>query len=99
MRFPPIFAFVSVTPDLEPFLDRLISGDALEILPALPPESIDAVITDPPYFLDRLDNAWDPQKIRLKSYQRQRVFHLPPGMKFDRRQGKAFYEWFFEFPS
>ncbi len=96
MRFPPIFAFVSVTPDLEPFLDRLISGDALEILPALPPESIDAVITDPPYFLDRLDNAWDPQKIRLKSYQRQRVFHLPPGMKFDRRQGKAFYEWFFQ---
>jgi len=80
---------------LAPFLDRLISGDALEILPLFPSDSIDAVITDPPYFLDRLDNEWDPQRIELKNYKRQRVFHLPPGMKFDRKQGKAFYEWFF----
>ncbi len=86
---------MGVNPALEPFLDRLIGGDALEILPKLPQESVDAVVTDPPYFLDRLDNQWDPQKIELKAYQRQRVFHLPPGMKFDRNQGKAFYDWFF----
>jgi len=94
-RFVLIFALVNIDPAIEPFLDRLISGDALEILPLLPSNSIDAVITDPPYFLDRLDNEWALQKIRLKKYKRQRVFHLPPGMKFDRRQGKAFYEWFF----
>lgn len=35
--------------------DTLIAGDALKGLPTLPENSVDAVITDPPYFLDKLD--------------------------------------------
>lgn len=33
---------------------RLIHGDCLEVLPKLPPNSIDAVITDPPYNLESI---------------------------------------------
>lgn len=34
---------------LERFLDKIIPGDALTLLRELPDESIDAVVTDPPY--------------------------------------------------
>ena len=36
-------------PEIEPYLDRIICGDAAEILAGLPSESIDLVITSPPY--------------------------------------------------
>ena len=41
---------------LAEWLDQIICGDALEILPRLPANSVDLVLTDPPYFLDKLDN-------------------------------------------
>ena len=34
-------------------------GDCLEILPTLADNSVDAVITDPPYGLNYRDNNWD----------------------------------------
>lgn len=34
---------------IEKYLNRVICGDALEVLRALPNDSVDAVITDPPY--------------------------------------------------
>jgi len=37
------------TPEVEPYLDRIICGDAAEILAEIPSESIDLVITSPPY--------------------------------------------------
>lgn len=73
--------------------DTLIAGDALAVLPTLPENTIDAVITDPPYFLDKLDQDWDPEKIQRLTYG-QVVRHLPAGMKFDPRQGRRFYEWY-----
>ena len=36
-------------PEIEPYLDRIICGDAAEILVGVPSESIDLVITSPPY--------------------------------------------------
>ena len=36
---------------LQPYLDRVILGDCLEILPQMPPECVDMVFFDPPYFL------------------------------------------------
>ncbi len=36
---------------LQPFTDKVIRGDALEIMPLLPEESVDLVFMDPPYFL------------------------------------------------
>ena len=34
---------------LQSFLNRVIHGDCLQIMPATPAESVDLVLTDPPY--------------------------------------------------
>jgi DNA modification methylase len=38
---------------------RLLEGDCLEILAAMEPESVDAIVTDPPYGLEFMGAAWD----------------------------------------
>jgi site-specific DNA-methyltransferase (adenine-specific) len=81
---------------LAEWLDQIICGDALEILPRLPANSVDLVLTDPPYFLDKLDNEWTPERTARRFYKSQAVFHLPPGMKFDPSQGRRMYEWYLE---
>jgi site-specific DNA-methyltransferase (adenine-specific) len=87
---------VNIPSELESWLDKIVCADALETLPQLPSESVDLVLTDPPYFLDKLDNEWTPERAARRYYQSQAVFHLPPGMKFDPSQGRRMYEWYLE---
>lgn len=47
---------------------QLYHGDCLDILPTLAAGSIDAVITDPPYF-DIVDHEWDKQWENIEDYQ------------------------------
>jgi len=75
------------------FINKIIVGDALEVLSKIEDNSIDVVLTDPPYFLDKLDNNWDYVKISNKKNQFV-VKSLPAGMKFDRQQGINLYNWF-----
>jgi site-specific DNA-methyltransferase (adenine-specific) len=37
---------------IEPLLDRVIHSDCLDALPAIPSESVDLVVTDPPYLVN-----------------------------------------------
>jgi site-specific DNA-methyltransferase (adenine-specific) len=75
-------------------INKLILGDALKVLPQIENNSIDLVLTDPPYFLDKMDNRWNPEVVStIKDYCRV-VKSLPPGMRFSKEQGKRFYEWF-----
>ena len=82
--------------EIREIIDQIICGDALEVLPRLPAHSVDLVLTDPPYFLDKLDNEWTPERAARRFYKSQAVFHLPPGMKFDPNQGRRMYEWYLE---
>ena len=41
----------------------IINADCMEELRKLPDHSIDCVITDPPYFIDKLDNNWSSDKV------------------------------------
>ena len=41
----------------------LYPGDCREILADMPDRSAHLVLTDPPYFLDRLDDGWCPENI------------------------------------
>lgn len=75
------------------FINKIILGDSLEILKKLEPNSIDVVLTDPPYFLDKLDNNWKYKKVISKKNQKV-IKSLPAGMKFDRNQGIRFYDWY-----
>ena len=75
------------------FINKIICGDTLKLLPQMEKNSIDVVLTDPPYFLDKLDNNWNSEKVSNQSNQYV-VKSLPAGMKFDREQGKRFYTWY-----
>jgi len=77
------------------FINRIICADALRLLPQIESNSIDVALTDPPYFLDKLDNNWDHEKVSNQDNQYV-IKSLPAGMKFDREQGKRFYSWYFE---
>ena len=74
-------------------LNKIFNMDIMEFLPQLKENSIDVIITDPPYFLDKMDNNWDYEKVSSKKYL-QTVQSLPAGMKFDKEQGKKFYDWY-----
>ena len=43
---------------------RILQGDSLTLLGDLPPESVDAMICDPPYGIDLQGRAWDGRAIR-----------------------------------
>lgn len=75
------------------FLNKIILGDALDILKKIESNSIDLVLTDPPYFLDKLDNNWSDKKVNNKRNQKV-IKSLPAGMKFDKKQGLEFYKWY-----
>lgn len=68
---------------------KLINDNCIDILPTLESNSIDCIITDPPYFLDSLDNNWSTE-IQQKRKSNSHIAGLPMGMKFDPRQGKNF---------
>ena len=76
-------------------INKVILGDAMKLLPTIENNTIDLVLTDPPYFLDKMDSNWDHEKVSSTKYQHA-VKSLPPGMKFDREQGKKFYSWFYK---
>lgn len=66
--------------DCRPAMRRLADG------------SVSLVLTDPPYFIDGMDDDWD--HARLRSRVKPGVIGgLPAGMKFDRAQGRNLYNF------
>src|SRR5512139_294294 len=49
----------------EPELDRILPGDCVEVLNALPEKSVDLVFADPPYNLQLKDELWRPNNTRV----------------------------------
>jgi len=75
------------------FLNKVITGDVLNVLPEMQSSSVDLILTDPPYFLDKLDNTWQEEKVN-NSRNKKVIKSLPAGMKFNRSQGLNFYSWY-----
>lgn len=63
-------------------------------LKEIPNNSIHMVLTDPPYFLDGLDENWNKNKLNNRKNRAGVIGGLPVGMKFDPKQGKNF-QYFF----
>ena len=76
-------------------VNKIICGDALETLKSFDDNLVDLVLTDPPYFLDKMDDKWSYDVVNNKKNQ-QTIKSLPAGMKFDREQGKRFYAWYLD---
>lgn len=51
-------------------------------------ESIDCVITDPPYFIDGMGNDWDLSKLHNNTSKAKLVKSMPVCMRFNSEQGK-----------
>jgi len=79
----------------EKYINKIINSNALEFIPKLESNSIDLVLTDPPYFLDKFDDKWSPEVVENKK-NLYAVKSLPAGMKFDKEQGNRLYRWFLE---
>lgn len=79
----------------EQLVNEVHCADALHLLDEIPGEKIDIVLTDPPYFLDKLDSNWDEDVVSNEANQ-YAVKSLPAGMKFDSQQGKRLYDWYLE---
>jgi len=69
--------------------------DCIDYIKTLETNSIDCIITDPPYFIDKLDNKWSSNDINSDK-KNSHIKHLPKGMKFDKKQVKQLYDYYFE---
>jgi site-specific DNA-methyltransferase (adenine-specific) len=73
----------------------LLNNDCMIELNKMADNSIDCVITDPPYFIDKLDDKWSPTDIK-KDVKNSHIKHLPKGMKFDKNQVKNLYDYYLQ---
>ena len=55
--------------------------------------SVSLIVTDPPYFIDGMDDGWNRADLERKVRRAGVVGSLPVGMKFDRGQGKRLQEF------
>ncbi len=74
---------------------EIILGDALVWLERITENTVDLVLTDPPYFLDKLDNRWSHEEVLKAKNSVGTVKYLPVGMKFSPDQAVEFGRWFF----
>jgi site-specific DNA-methyltransferase (adenine-specific) len=78
-------------------LNKIIHSEALEFLKTLKSKSVDLVLIDPPYAIDKMNALWDMTKIN-KSIDSQIVtknvvIGIPAGMKFDMKHSKQLQEF------
>lgn len=90
-------------------INRIIEGDCLEVMAGLPNDSVDAVVTDPPYGLGFMGKAWDTfsssavREMRRKADARDTEWHgrkYKPGVardagSYDLSRNAQFQEWFY----
>ncbi len=66
--------------------------DCREQMRSLPSHVFSLILTDPPYFIDGMDDRWNHSGLRAR-VRKGVIGGLPVGMKFDIKQGKRLYEF------
>lgn len=72
---------------------NFILGNAFDEIKKLSDNSIDLVITDPPYFIDGMGEDWDKKTLTKKTKKAKVIGSMPVGMKFDVEQGIKFQQF------
>lgn len=62
--------------------------DCIQAMKCIESETVDACITDPPYFIDGMGCDWNTERLNAKAVKSKVVGSLPVGMKFDPQQGR-----------
>ncbi len=73
---------------------KIHHSDCIAGLKEMADESVHFVATDPPYFIDGMDDHWDKTKLK-KRVKVGVIGGLPAGMKFDKNQAKRLREFMF----
>lgn len=73
---------------------KIYNTDCFEAFRGLGNNTIDFIATDPPYFLDGMDNEWSDSELKKKQSRAHAVGGLPVGMKFDPEQGLRLEKFF-----
>ncbi len=87
----------------EAFLDgkiELLPGDCLQILRGLPADSVDSVVTDPPYGLEFMGKGWDGadgfrRSLNKADAGRENVFGRTSRTSPEYRSGHLFQEFIY----
>ena len=79
---------------MKDLVNRVILGNAFKVVKQIENNAIDLVLTDPPYFLDKLDNKWLHDNVKKGKSSLGVVKNLAVGMKFDPKQSYNAYNWF-----
>ncbi len=66
----------------------IFNADCREGLKKIPDNNIDFIVTDPPYFIDGMDNNWNDKELKRRTKYSNVISGIPAGMKFDRKQGE-----------
>ena len=69
---------------------KVLCGDCRDLFAAIPDQSIEIVITDPPYFLQGMGEDWDNAELQRRSRNPAKIGSLPPNTRFDPKQGRDF---------
>lgn len=72
---------------------KIYNQDCTKELKTLPDNSIDCIITDPPYFIDGMGSEWNDTNLKAKASKSGVIGGLPVGMKFDKTQGERLQEF------
>ena len=71
---------------------NVLAGDCMKHMPSLQENSVSLLLTDPPYFLDGMDNNWSHRELQERTKSGV-VGSMPRGMKFDPAQGQKLHEF------
>lgn len=72
---------------------KIYNDDCRAAIKSLPNNSVDLIVTDPPYFIDGMGDDWNDTRLTKKAKHSGVVGGLPIGMKFDRAQGARLQEF------
>lgn len=72
---------------------KIFHADCREVLPQIESNSVDLILTDPPYFIDGMGDDWDRSKLETNVNKAGIIGGRPIGMKFDMSQGYSFQEF------
>ena len=72
---------------------KIYNEDCRTGIKKLDDNSVDLIITDPPYFIDGMGNDWNDSSLNTKKAKAGIIGGLPVGMKFEREQGKKLQEF------
>ncbi|MDE0151987.1 MAG: site-specific DNA-methyltransferase [Bdellovibrionales bacterium] len=75
------------------FHNVIDATDCRKAMDNIPENVVSMILTDPPYFIDGMDNNWDHSVLKKRARNAGVVGSLPIGMKFDYMQARKLYEF------